>query len=108
MDSVTSRTMDVMIMEMRTLDRDRDRVLLPETVKTVLHKYKIPVGPVLETLLDMFADKTIFEGMTNYEHLVRYLEERMMTNDDKTSKNQNDNLILYDSDHSDANKKRNR
>ena len=31
MSSVTSRTMDLMIMEMRKLDRDRDRVLLPDT-----------------------------------------------------------------------------
>ena len=62
MPSVTSRTMDLMIMEMRKLDRDRDRVLVPETVQTVLQKYQIPVSPRLDALLDKFADDKDFVG----------------------------------------------
>ena len=108
MSSVTSRTMDLMIMEMRKLDRDRDRVLPPDTVKTVLEKYHIPVASCLETLQDKFADKTVFEGMTNYEDMVRYLEERRIKSDDNKNKNKTDNFILYESEHSKANAKRNR
>ena len=85
MSSVITRTMDLMIMEMRKLDRDRDRVLLPDTVKTVLEKYQIPVASCLETLQEMFADKTQFRGMTNYENMVKYLEERRIVNDEKNN-----------------------
>ena len=108
MSSVTSRTMDLMIMEMRKLDRDRDRVLPPDTVKTMLEKYHIPVASCLETLQDKFADKTVFEGTTNYEDMVRYLEERRIKSDDNKNKNKTDNFILYESEHSKANAKRNR
>ena len=75
MGDVSSRNMDLMIMEMRKLDRDRDRVLIPNTVKTTLEKFHIPVQPAArEVLLENFQDKTKFIGMVNYEELVRYLE----------------------------------
>ena len=38
---VSERTMDIMLREMRKLDRDRDRVLHPVQVKTVFAKYKV-------------------------------------------------------------------
>ena len=106
MPTVTSRTMDLMIMEMRKLDRDRDRVLVPETVRTVLQKYQIPVTPCLDALLDMFADDKEFVGMTNYENLVKYLEVKRI--DKKNNVEKTDNFILYESEHSKAGYKRNK
>ena len=40
---VSERTMDIMLREMRKLDRDRDRVLHPVQIKTVFAKYKVTV-----------------------------------------------------------------
>ena len=54
--------------------RDRDRVLIPETVCSLLtEKYNIHFSEnCLDTLMKKFEDKEQFEGMTNYENLVRW------------------------------------
>ena len=49
---VSERTMDIMLREMRKLDRDRDRVLHPVQVKTVFAKYKVIV---ICNLISMFG-----------------------------------------------------
>ena len=76
MAGVSSRTMDLMVMEMRKLDRDRDRVLTAATVLTTLEKYHIALRPAcMDVLLERFEDNKDFLGLVNYEELVRYLEE---------------------------------
>ena len=40
-DYVSERTMDILLREMRKLDRDRDRVLHPGQVKSLFAKYKV-------------------------------------------------------------------
>ena len=108
MGGVSSRNMDLMIMEMRKLDRDRDRVLIPNTVKTTLEKFHIPVQPAArEVLLENFQDKTNFIGMVNYEELVRYLEEKRLQGE-KVRGVRTDSFILYETEHGKARYKRNR
>ena len=58
---------------MRKADRDRDMVLPPETVDTLIHKYKLPLTPCLPFLHKKFRDKR-FIGSTNYEQVMRFLE----------------------------------
>ena len=86
MSSVSERTLTSMLMEMRKLDRDRDRVLHPSTVEQLLEKYKLPLGPGLGRLLDKFRDSK-YRDNTNYEHLVRYLEERREEANNANKKN---------------------
>lgn len=59
---------------MRTKDRDRDRILRPAQLKTVLEKFKIPVIDLFSHLERKFEDKN-YPGNTNYENLVQYLIE---------------------------------
>ena len=40
-DYVSERTMDILLREMRKMDRDRDRVLHPVQVKSLFAKYKV-------------------------------------------------------------------
>ena len=40
---VSERTMDIMLRDMRKMDRDRDRVLHPTQVKTLFAKYKVTI-----------------------------------------------------------------
>ena len=108
MASVSSRNMDLMIMEMRKLDRDRDRVLIPTTVQTTLDKYHVPLKPECQQVLfDKFEDQTDFIGMINYEELVRFLEERRLQGGRREG-NKVDNFILYETEHGKARYKRNR
>ena len=57
---------------MRKTDRDRDGVLRPDQIETFLEKFNIPLQGVLDHLQRRFDDTEKFEGMTNYENLVRY------------------------------------
>ena len=108
MAGVSSRSMDLMIMEMRKLDRDRDRVLIPSTVKTTLEKFHIPLRPgCQQLLLQRFEDHNDFKGMINYEELVRFLEERRLEGG-RSSKRKVDSFILYESEHDKAGYKRNK
>ena len=108
MAGVSSRSMDLMIMEMRKLDRDRDRVLIPSTIKTTLEKFRIPLRPgCQQVLLQRFEDNNDFKGMINYEELVRFLEERRLEGG-KSSKRKVDSFILYESEHDKAGYKRNK
>ena len=38
---VSERTMDILLREMRKMDRDRDRVLHPVQIKSLFSKYKV-------------------------------------------------------------------
>ena len=68
---VSERSFQVMLREMRTADRDRDGVLRPEQIEAFMEKFKVPVQGVLFHLQQRFEDST-FEGMTNYEDLLKY------------------------------------
>ena len=105
---VSSRTMDLMIIEMRKLDRDRDRVLIAATVETTLAKYHIPLKSACRVvLLERFEDNKDFLGMINYEDLVRYLEERRLEGG-KVRVSKVENFILYETEHNKARYKRNK
>ena len=52
---VSERTMDIMLREMRKLDRDRDRVLHPVQVKTLFGKYKVILIYNLFCILEALA-----------------------------------------------------
>ena len=60
-----------MLREMRKTDRDRDGVLRPDQIESFLEKFNIPLQGILDHLQRRFADEK-FEGMTNYELLVKY------------------------------------
>ena len=112
MGSVASRTMDLMVMEMRKLDRDRDRVLVPVTLTSVLGKYNIDLGEaVTGILMERFEDRKEFQGMVNYEDLVRYLEE-MRIEADKSSEKRNtakeESFILAETEGQKTQHKRNK
>jgi len=77
LDKVTERTLSVMLMEMRRLDRDRDRVLAPVTINSLVDKYRLPIGPCLPYLHKRFRDLK-FVGSTNYEHVMKFLEDRRL------------------------------
>ena len=66
-----------MLMEMRKLDIDRDRILAPAAINALINKYKISIGPALPFLHRRFRDPR-FVGSTNYEQLVQFLEMRRL------------------------------
>ena len=112
MGSVASRTMDLMVMEMRKLDRDRDRVLVPDTITTVLGKYNIELGEaVTGILMEKFEDRKEFRGMVNYEDMVRYLEEMRIEADRNSGKRNSakkESFILTETESKKAQHKRNK
>ena len=63
-----------MLREMRKTDQDWDGVLWPDQIETFLEKFNIPLQGVLDHLQRRFADEK-FEGMTNYENLVKYFND---------------------------------
>ena len=70
MGNISERTLNMMLMEMRKLDRDRERIIHPSTVDNLVQKYKLPIAPCLPRLKEKFEDKN-YPGFTNYEHVVR-------------------------------------
>ena len=96
-------------MKSHFLSRDRDRVLIPETVSTTLEKYHIQLGDeYTKMLMEKFMDHQEFEGMTNYEDLVRYLEEMRLEGSKKPIISRKDNFILYETEQTKANYRRNK
>ena len=73
-----------MLREMRKTDRDRDGVLRPDQIESFLEKFNIPLQGILDHLQRRFADEK-FEGMTNYELLVKYFNN--IKDKDTASKN---------------------
>ena len=57
-------------MEMRKLDRDREKTIHPSTLEYLLEKYKIPLGPFLASINSTF-EHSDYPGLTDYEKLVR-------------------------------------
>jgi hypothetical protein len=70
MRNISERTLTMMVMEMRKLDRDRERIIHPSTLDNLIQKYKLPITPCLPRLKKKFEDKN-YPGFTNYEHVVR-------------------------------------
>ena len=68
--NISERTVTMMVMEMRKLDRDRERIIHPSTLDNLIQKYKLPITPCLPRLKEKFEDKN-YPGFTNYEHVVR-------------------------------------
>ena len=71
----SSRTLDLMLLELRKMDRDREKIIHPATVENLVHKYNVPITPCIDTLLDNFEDKT-YGGLVNYEDLMQYLQNK--------------------------------
>ena len=63
-----------MLLEMRKMDRDREKIIHPATIENLVHKYKVPVTMCLDSLLKKYEDKT-FGGLVNYEDLMQYLQD---------------------------------
>ena len=63
-----------MLLEMRKMDRDREKIIHPATIENLIHKYKVPITPCLDSLLERYEDKT-FGGLVNYEDLMQYLQD---------------------------------
>ena len=80
----SSRTLDLMLLEMRKMDRDREKIIHPATVENLVHKYNLPITPCLDNLLERFEDKK-FGGLVNYEDLMRYLQEQKHSANKSTS-----------------------
>ena len=70
MRKVSERTLNIMLIELRKLDRDRERIIHSSTLDNLVQKYKLPISPCLSKLKQKFEDET-FPGFTNYEQLVR-------------------------------------
>ena len=70
MGNISERTLNMMLMEMRKLDRDRERIIHPSTLDNLVQKYKLSISPCLPRLKEKFEDKT-YPGFTNYENVVR-------------------------------------
>ena len=84
--------------------------MIPETVINILKKYHINLGDdIIEKLLDKHRDtRDMFDGMINYEDLVRYLEERRLAAEKNviSSQKRKDNFILYETEHNKERHKR--
>lgn len=78
--SVSERAFQVMLREMRKTDRDRDGVLRPEQIEAFMNKFNVPIQGVLPALQKRFEDQDRFQGMTNYEELLRYLNKIQLRN----------------------------
>ena len=74
LNRVTERTLNVLLIEMRKADRDRDMVLPPSTIDALIHQFKLPLKPCLAYLHKKFRDQR-FIGSTNYEQVMKFLED---------------------------------
>ena len=70
MRKISDRTLNIMLMEMRKIDRDRERIIHPSTLDKLVQKYKLPITPCLTRLKEKFEDEN-YPGFTNYEEVVR-------------------------------------
>ena len=75
LNHVTERTMTVVLMEMRLIDKERKMILPQDVINQLIRTYRIPLTPCIEHLHRKFADKRMM-GMTNYEQMMEYLEMR--------------------------------
>ena len=72
---VTERTMNVVLMEMRLIDKERRMILPQNMIDQLLRTYRIPLTPCMDHLHRKFKDKKMMR-MTNYEEMMEYLEMR--------------------------------
>ena len=73
MRKISERTLNIMLMEMRKLDRDRERIIHPSTLDNLVQKYKLPITPCLTRLKQKFEDEN-YPGYTNYEDVIRFAD----------------------------------
>ncbi len=73
--NVSTRKIEVMLMELRKKDRDRDRSLHPVTVENIVRKYEVPVTDIMEDIHYRFEDPGI-PGQTHYEDMAKYFLRR--------------------------------
>ena len=66
-----------MLMEMRKLDRDRERIIHPSTLDNLVQKYNLPITPCLTRLKQKFQDEN-YPGYTNYEDVIRLADLVLM------------------------------
>ena len=71
--AISERTLNTMLMEMRKLDRDRERIIHPSTLEDLVQKYKLPITPCLTRLKQKFEDEN-YPGYTNYEDVIRFAD----------------------------------
>ena len=64
--NISEITMTTMVMEMRKLDRDRERIIHPSTLDNLIQKYKLPITPCVPRLNEKFQDKN-YPGFTMYQ-----------------------------------------
>ena len=77
------RTLDKMVLELRKLDRDREKIIHPATVENLVHKYSVPITPCIDNLLEKFEDDR-YGGLVNYENLMQYLHEKKQQGEKKS------------------------
>ena len=70
---ISERTLNMMLMEMRKVDRDRERIIHPTTLENLVKKYKLPITSCLPNLIQKFEDRQ-YPGYTNYEHITRWIK----------------------------------
>ena len=51
---------------------DREKILHPATVESLLHKYNVPLSPCVDPLLDRFEHEEL-PGLVNYETMLQWL-----------------------------------
>ena len=72
---VSSRTLDVFLLELRKIDRDRDKMIHPTTITKFVTKYNLPIMPCLDNLYRKFESKQ-YGDLVNYEDLLHYFHEK--------------------------------
>ena len=72
---VSSRTLDVFLLELRKIDRDRDKMIHPTTISKFVTKYNLPITPCLDHLHRKFEVRQ-FGDLVNYEDLLKYLHAK--------------------------------
>ena len=72
---VSSRTLDVFLLELRKIDRDRDKMIHPTTITKFVTKYNLPIMPCLDHLYRKFEARQ-YGDLVNYEDLLQYLHSK--------------------------------
>ena len=66
----SERALNVILMELRKLDRDRERIIHPMSLTNLIKKHRVPVTSCLAQLYRKFEDPTL-AGFVNYEAVIR-------------------------------------
>ncbi|XP_040571696.1 uncharacterized protein [Lepeophtheirus salmonis] len=77
--STSSRTLNIILREMRNLDRDREQILYGPQIRMIFEKYNVPVLHVLDQLLQRHIAPNEY-GFSNYEDILQYLLDLKSSN----------------------------